>query len=258
MYAKPYDRKFGIEFEFGCRGISDRGPSNYYEDNRSDNFRRLLSENGMSDFILGRDGSEWEIKTPPLSGPNGFKKVKKFLELIDSLGAYVSLEADGLHVHHDAPEFIDNADATVRLVKNWYENQDEITKMVNPVRYARGSCPLWTEEDVQRLEIEVDRNVEHAIYRYGRKNLNVSALRRHGTIEIRLHEGTLNYEEVLSWVRFGQAFIAKAIDETESVLERMPTPNDLLKEIKVSRNASRFITSKVQTYDSARRRVNRW
>ncbi len=243
MYANPFDRKFGIEFEFGLN-LPATGPHTYGSDNRDWHMKNILEECGVSDFRIGHDGTEWEIKTPPLSGPNGFKKVKRFLEGVLDRGAFVT-DSDGLHVHHDAPEFIDEPLRTLTLVENWVENQAEIMKMVHRNRNGRWACPPWSIYDVDRFKQNIESNVEEPSQGFGRKNLNVSALRRHGTIEVRLHEGTLNYEEVLSWVRFGQSFIGKALNETENRIEPEPSVESLLRTINVSRFASRFLTSKV-------------
>jgi hypothetical protein len=150
---------------------------------------------------------------------------------------------DGLHVHHDAPEFLGNKELVVRLVENWIENQRQILKMAHSRRTNSYACPSWTSDILSELK----RNPANSQYYYGRRNLNIQALTRHGTIEIRLHEGTLDYEQVFSWVRFGQSFIGKTVAESGDILERATSPNDLLKKINISRNASRFITKKMQT-----------
>jgi hypothetical protein len=237
MYAKPYDRKFGIEFEFQMP-ISPVMDDYGYE-NKNLAVKNLLSDCGFGDWSVGHDGSEFEVRTPILQGSHGFKQVKNFLGLILDHGANVT-NADGLHVHHDAPEFKGNKPLVMRLVENWYENQNEIMKLAHSRRRNGSPCPAWNQFDLTQLN---NMNEDGDFY-YGRKNLNISSLRRHGTIEVRLHEGTLDYEEVFSWVRFGQAFIARAVNDTPK-MSRADSPNDLLKRVRISRNASRFITKKV-------------
>lgn len=237
MYAKPYDRKFGIEFEFQmpiAPVVDEYGYNNKYEA-----VKNLLSDCGFGDWNVGHDGSEFEVRTPILQGSHGFKQVKNFLGLILDHGANVT-NADGLHVHHDAPEFLGNKPLVVRLVENWYENQNEIMKLAHSRRRNGSPCPAWSQFDLT----QVNNMNEAGDFYYGRKNLNISSLRRHGTIEVRLHEGTLDYEEVFSWVRFGQAFIARAVNDTPK-MSRADSPSDLLKRVRISRNASRFITKKV-------------
>ncbi len=242
MYANPYDRKFGIEFEFSLPILpefSRFSEFSRWSNARTREFNLLLEGNELEGFNIGHDGSEWEVRTPILSGPAGLKTVKKFLNLILENGGSVTT-ADGLHVHHDAPEFIGNTPLTAKLVKNWLINQNEIMQMVDPRRKNAGACPIWTWEILQQYET--------LTYDGGRRNLNVRALNEHGTIEIRLHEGTLDYEEVFSWVRFGQAFIGNVLNEVGDELLLPYTPKELMKRVNVSRNASRFITRKMKKY----------
>lgn len=238
MYENPYDRRFGIEFEFSMPIGDDLSR---WSDTRTRMFRSLLEENGMRDFRVGHDGSDWEVKTPILSGSNGFKRVKRFLNLILENGGSVT-PADGLHVHHDAPEFVHNYPLITMLVKNWLINQDEIIKMVHKRRNDAGACPKWKWDYLELIK-PVD------IYHLGRRNLNVNALTEHGSIEVRLHEGTLDYEEVFSWVRFGQAFIGNTLKESGNELLLPYAPTELMKRINVSRNAAKFIVNKMKKYN---------
>jgi putative amidoligase enzyme len=240
MYHKPYDRKFGIEFEFEMPSLREEFGRQKYSA-----FEKILREAGLNGWSVSSDGSEYEVRTPPLSGPNGFKSVKKFLELVKNRGARTT-HYDGLHVHHDGPEFINNDALVVHLVENWLTNQEEIMKMAHGRRKNSGACPVWNQEALNNL-----KNVGFWSQRnhFVRRNLNIGSLIRKGTIEIRLHEGTLEYEHILSWVRFGQSFIAKAIDDFLTFSEPLgavSSPNDLLQKINVSRNASRFMTRKME------------
>jgi len=45
------------------------------------------------------------------------------------------------------------------------------------------------------------------------RTLNLTSYGRYGTIEIRQHQGTLDAEKILSWMRFGQAIIDTAKTE---------------------------------------------
>lgn len=235
MYENPYDRKFGIEFEFSMPFLRE------FRTRKFELMENLLEENGLKNFSVGLDGSEFEVRTPILSGPNGFKTVKKFLNLVLKNGAFAHETYDGLHVHHDAPEFINNKTNVVKLVENWVENQNEIVKMVASRRNGSSACALWQEHHLSELERTFGTQGAY----FGRRNLNITSLTSKGTIEIRLHEGTLDYEEVFSWVRFGQAFIGKTLEETGENLGGSENPMELLRKVNISRNASRFITKKM-------------
>jgi hypothetical protein len=237
-----YDRAFGIEFEMGARGPLIRDIYDRYGTNKYRRFQQVLLDNGLDDFNIGHDGTEFEVRTPPLSGPNGLKKIKKFLSVVLSpeVGGYVT-NADGLHIHHDAPEFVNDSELTLRLVENWIANQYNALKMVHPRRVNSMHCPQWSSIELDRIRTRIANN-RRPYTDYGRKNLNINALYRHGTIEFRCHEGTLEYDEILSWVRFGQAFIDSALRD-ESIAPSTDI-NDLLNNVRVSRFANRFLPMK--------------
>jgi hypothetical protein len=71
------------------------------------------------------------------------------------------------------------------------------------------------------------------------------ALEHHGSIEIRLHEGTMNYEEAESWIKFGQSFI-DSVSGRKRPLKPLTDEELLMRRIKVEKNASRFLTTKAE------------
>jgi len=141
-------------------------------------------------------------------------------------------------VHHDAPEFVNDIDKCIQLVASWYNNRNIIYQFVDPLRTEdeygedRGywACPKWHISEIRRFRRERE------LADYDRHDLNLISLLEHGSIEIRLHEGTLNYEEAESWIRFGQRFIDSVVKRKTSV-KYTGTPETLLKRIKVSPNA---------------------
>ena len=223
------DRRFGVEFEF-------IGGSGFY-----DHFK----DSEFSDWGIHQDGSEWEVGTPILKGNNGLKTIKKFLAFLNDFGCRTSLRFDGLHVHHDAPEFINSKANVVRLVESWMVNQDNIMRMVNPVRRGNYACAGWNYDGLQDLRAQEERYFYRGAPYSGRRALNISALAEHGTIEFRLHEGTLNYEEVFSWIRFGQKFIDSVLNN-EGPLDVCENPEELLRNIKMTRNSNKFMTQKIR------------
>lgn len=233
------NRRFGVEFEFATY------PRISWEE-----MQTFLSDNGYGHWTMTPDGSQFEVKTPILSGANGFKAMKGFLNKIkNGVGAYCT-HYDGLHVHHDAPEFIGNRELVNAIVEGWVDNMPEIWAMVAPRRRQHAACPSWGDEEIESLKTISPswyggENVsgEGWISTGSRRDLNIRALARHGTIEIRLHEGNLDYDTVASWVKFGQKFIQSVIDGT---LEKANTTQELVKKIQVARNASRFLVYKAE------------
>lgn len=158
----------------------------------------------------GIGGGGCEVVSPPLTGEAGMQQLATVLRVLRDLGAVVDRSC-GTHVHHDA------ADLTVEQIKRtvigWYRNQSIIDGLVAPSRRAAMNptyCGPLRGEDITRVErcntLSQIRNVP--INRY--KTFNLTAYGKYGTLEIRQHQGTLNYEKIRSWVRLGQAIIDTA------------------------------------------------
>lgn len=222
------DRRFGVEIEFDSNGLGYNGI-----DELITNFPSL------KEWSLHEDGSELELGSPILQGANGFKQLKKMMYVLNDVGCFVT-HNDGLHIHHDAPEFVNNIDNVIKLVQSWNENEPTIFKFVDEYRRNYGACPSWNEYDIETMINE------RKIISYERHSLNVVNLaNRRGTIEIRLHEGTLDYDEAYSWIKFGQNFIDSVLEEVNS-MPNINDPNLLLKRVRISRKAKKILGNKAK------------
>jgi hypothetical protein len=108
-------------------------------------------------------------------------------------------------------------------VRSWVANRDKIVKFVAPNREVSGACSAWRPVDIEDIKYigtpgKPTRMEEYTggwgtqrqfvtrmvpVY-FGRRDLNIASLERHGTVEIRLHEGTLDSKKAVAWVQFGQ------------------------------------------------------
>ena len=237
------DRRFGVELEFDSNGLGREGVVRV--------LRNAFDANGFRRWnFMSRtywDGSELELCTPPLRGPEGFKKLKVVMGTLEDYGCFTT-EDDGLHVHHDAPEFTHNIDNCIKLVKSWRANSHLIYQFVDPMRTETGygsgdywACPKWSTE--QFRELERTRQIPY----WDRNDLNLSALEKHGTVEIRLHEGTLNYDEAESWILFGQRFIDRVLKHSMRTSENT---RNLLNKVRVNPNAERVLLNKARYYNA--------
>ncbi len=236
------DRKFGVELEFATDGIGREGIAR--------ELGRAFDSVGLRRwYFLDRihhDGSELELATPPLRGKTGFETLKFVMDKLSYLGCYTT-EEDGLHIHHDAPEFTDNIDLCIRLVKNWKSNSHLIYQFVSPERThgyyeednGHWACPQWTDSAIHNLEVR--REIPH----WDRNDLNLNALGKHGTIEIRLHEGTLDFNEASSWIQFGQKFIDHTVKRSMYEAE---DATHLLKKVRVNPAAIKQLERKSKHY----------
>ena len=238
------NRPFGVEIEcytpnpeqdvYGdyCDGVA--AAACLLHDNNFSSWSSLVS----SDESLDEGGAE--IKSPVLYGQTGFDELKSVVNLLNANQYYVESDC-GLHVHLDAPEFENNPKLIVKTAKSWNKNQELINNMVADWRINNDHCEIWEGRDVEHLEKCLRDNI--GLDATLRGSINFGSLPYHGTIEIRQHEGTLNYEEIESWVKFCQAFVDSM---TGKEVRKISTEELLLKRLKVERNASKFLTTKAR------------
>lgn len=230
----PHSRRFGVEIECGMHGGTREAcsvlgfPSGAY------------SHKG---FSIGADGSGVEVRTPILQGWEGFAVLRDTIEKLKAAGAYVT-ERDGLHVHHDAPEFVASPSYCVRIVHSWNNNLGAIHSMVAPRRRRDGGpAPSWSPRHIQALEDWAKNGGRQGDLYIDRNDLNLSSLRRHGSIEIRLHEGTLDSDVAMAWVMFGQKFISDVLKRARPIAP-VPSEEKLLSRIKLSKKAQKTLREK--------------
>ena len=115
-------------------------------------------------------------------------------------GATVNKQT-GYHVHIGADHY--GTDGIAALVRNWYTAADAIGALVAPSRLNNHFCnhnlseaivDQWTES-IRNGSI---RNISGTRY----LSLNLDSYQRHGTVEFRLHHGTLNGKKIQAWAEF--------------------------------------------------------
>lgn len=249
------DREFGVELEFSSNGhksfgVGDTLYESGFEDWVGTRYERYYHSigsyrNGYRN--IGQDGSELEIRSPILQGRKGFKELKTVLNILNSMGCYTTT-MDGLHVHHNAPEFEDNKELVTKLLKSWFNNQDEISKMITPRRVIADSpCPSIRQEHINFFE-DSNSHLSSAIHQnLPRGNINLQSLPEHGSIEIRYMEGTLNWDIIESWIRFGQSLL-NGVTKRKNPIVKTGSPVILMNRLKTSSKAKTILSEKVMQY----------
>lgn len=217
-------RRFGVEIEHGNRRMRYDSVLNRMKQEGFSTGARALGV-APSCYTVTSDGSGVEIRTPALKGTAGLEELRKAMEFLVSIGGFTG-RADGMHVHHEAHDYIDNGVAILALTDSWIANRGVLRLFVDKYRWNYSSCVNVTKERVNR-GVKYFRQIG-----FPRGDLNFGSLLRHGTIEIRLHEGTLNHTKATAWVVFGQAFIDKVINERD--FGNKQTPEKLLEHLGVS------------------------
>lgn len=256
------DRKFGVELEFDFQGQGTLAVEN------------LLYRNGFSRWAedVHEDGSEIEISSPILQGAAGFRELKGVMQLLTAHGGNC-YRSDGGHVHHDAPEFIDDPTATERLLDSWVNNRHLIEQFVEASRRNSYVCPPWAAPDIKRFKTHInDPPIVHeysidAIMRWrgvdrdraiklascwsgNRNDLNLSSLGEHGTIEIRLHEGTLDFNVLYPWIKFGQYLLNEALKRKRPI-PQLKKPEELLTRCRAAKHPAEALLARVETAEPA-------
>lgn len=236
------ERTFGVEIECGIPRHPDRTEYSY---GRAIELFRNFEECGT--WYVSSDGSGVEVQSPPLEGKEGLLALGRAFQLLIDDEAYVSA-SDGMHVHHGAEDYKRNPAKIIQLVRIWMANQDKINLLVSPMRRDYGACPNWRPKDFNTLlrqakALSPDAQFDGYI---GRKNLNVTAIGKHGTIEFRGHEGCLDLQTAADWIAFGQKFL----DTTMAAEEDLPTvadPIEFIRALGASNALARRLEGKLST-----------
>jgi hypothetical protein len=221
-------RKFGVEIEF----IG----SNY---ELAQQMERLGLNVNMPGYTHRIVAGQWKIVTdasvyngyelvsPPLKGARGLADLKKACEALAAAGCSVNSTC-GLHVHHDVSDL--NVAAFGRLFRAWHNNQPNTDMLVARSRRNGRWSQSLREVEVARVETlpSVDRSVAANHFRYTDRyrSLNVACFARYGTVEVRQHQGTINFKKIAAWIAFGQAFVTLA--KSNATVDRAPDTDTLL------------------------------
>lgn len=128
--------------------------------------------------------------------------IKRVCTVLDSHNANVN-DTCGLHVHLD----VRNKDEK-QIFANLVKNQKMLYAM-NPERRATGAY----SKPNKSIKMEGDRY----------QGINPQSFNDHGTIEVRLHDGTTNAEKIINWITLLQVIAYK------KGMKQLPHINELVK-----------------------------
>lgn len=140
-----------------------------------------------------------ELVSPILYEDEGLDELAKVYETLSDLGADVDRSC-GTHVHFDISDF------TVQDCKNflnlYYNYQGVINYLVPPSRRRNVYCnPLRHGDLVTINQDRISSISDIADVFYTRYNkVNLQSYIKYGTIEIRQHSGTLEYDKMEAWI----------------------------------------------------------
>lgn len=226
--AHATERRVGVEIEFV--GATREDVANAIEDAGVDcnveeyNHTRRRAWKIVHDGSLSGPVGTGELVSPPTTNVD---EIERVLRAAASAGATVNRTC-GLHVH------VDMQGATIstwrRLFKLWCRYEDALFSVLPSSRRSNTYCmkiaPLFRgaydpgmSRIFDRIEAlgtlrELTDNVMAQSRYYA---LNPQANWRHGTVEFRLHSGSVNASKVRRWIRLCQTIVAMAFDETFAI-----------------------------------------
>jgi hypothetical protein len=165
-----------------------------------------------------------ELVSPPLTRDELERQVPVACAALTAAGATVAARC-GMHVHLEVRGF--RGPQLRRAWVAWFANQGLINEYVSPSRRDGQWCRLVTQADLDyllRRETGTARDVGRGLVNLNRYSvLNGQAYGRYGTIEVRLHQGTINVKKILAWHAFCRAIVdwAAASEDDDVVVPRM-------------------------------------
>jgi hypothetical protein len=152
----------------------------------------------------GTQGVDAEAISPILNDESLNESITAARALLRA-GATVNRQT-GYHVHLGADHY--GTDGIATLVLNWYSNIETISTLVAPSRLNNRFCRSDLTESTLESWAESIRNgnINNNPTNWNRYlSLNLDSYRKHGTVEFRLHHGTLNGKKIQAWAQFCQA-----------------------------------------------------
>lgn len=242
-------RRFGVEIEFN--GVSRARVAAALNDAnvilREGYGNSALAWTLKTDYSV--NGQGLELVSPPLSGDEGLDQLRLVLRVLRSVGAKVDRSC-GLHIHHEVRDL--GAVGIARLVRLWHENQTTIDWFVAPSRRSTEGhqyCNGWRDDLVSSLESAARRgDVDCRSGRY--RTLNVCSYPSYGTVEVRQHGGTLEYNKIETWILFGQAMISAVANARGSDTTYAGGVRQLLTRINLSPDARSFLIGRAAEFNA--------
>ncbi len=200
------DRKFGVEIEFCTDEYIE-----WWASKLSEKTGLFVTANGSfkNGWVLVEDGSVdgWELVSPILSGNNGIRQVKKMIAAIKTLGGWMD-ESCGFHVHVDAQDF--TFAQIMKATELYSKHEQKLDEYVSGDRrndYNEYCGPV--DELLHELRDQKISTLRQLMLGwFGRYyKFNVAAYAKHGTLEFRHHEGSLDITKITNWIKFCVRFM---------------------------------------------------
>lgn len=149
----------------------------------------------------------YEIVSPVLQGERGFAQLEKVCRVLAEQGAKIN-KTCGLHVHHEVRDL--SAGQIIGAAIGYTRAQGSIDSVVAPSRRTSANNRYCAGCDMGTLQMYASRDNSN----WGGTNryqvVNLTSYPKYGTLELRQHQGSIEYTKIRNWVLFGQQLIEAA------------------------------------------------
>lgn len=193
--------------------------SGYYNEEETACAAWCVKDDGSLSGING----ECEVVSPILRGEAGLAEVARACRALERAGATVNATC-GMHVHLGAEDL--SVAEIVGIFKRYAKHEESIDRVLHKSRRGlRHEYAASIKGLADRLDPNGPRaNLFNGLHRY--LKVNLQALRAHGTIEFRHHNGAIKAETVTNWIRFLLTFVERSRTLTKHSERPKPLRDD--------------------------------
>lgn len=215
-HSWTFDRTFGVEIEFfgiskdaAREALLEMGISVKWHGytHQTTDWWKIVRDGSVNNKGT-EDGSGLELVSPILKGIKGLEQVKLAVKTLKEAGAKVDSSC-GLHIHLGTNGF--TIERFRRVLRFYTTHTEDINSMMDESRRYSTYCGPWRADSLELAENA--RSMSALVRAQGDRyrSVNLEAFPRHGTIEFRQHQGTLNGREIERWIRFvmGMAWMSR-------------------------------------------------
>jgi hypothetical protein len=215
ILQKGGEKKIMRSYRFGIE-LETLVPREKFEDfvTKCNNLRLISGNDGS--ITAPRDMVGLEIKTRPLNFEKLAVLTRKIQKLCDDNGVTVNTSC-GFHIHTSSRRFFRRRSLR-HIMMTWVAMEDVLYATQPESRLSNRYCQrrlfdLVQQNGLPQMPKEKDALVDFlgGCDRY--YSLNIASLRKHGTLEVRLHAGTTNATKVIMWMTLVRSIFEYAIGE---------------------------------------------
>lgn len=150
-----------------------------------------------------------EVVSPVLD-ERRLNEARRVASILSEAGARVS-RSTGYHIHIGRAAFLDGngewRENLGQFILNYYGIHHAIGALVAPSRLSNRYCEILDRETATEEADYIRGGGSRSVRENRYTSLNLESLQRHGTVEVRLHQGTLNGVKAIAWVGLMTALV---------------------------------------------------